>query len=365
MYRRVFLGLALGAIVLGVSTTLRPREPDPDLVRLAVRATMYAMPTATPVVIEVTRIVEVVATPTPLPTSTPAPIETPTPTEIAQAQELEAEPMVQAASLSAEAVHVDAAITEPAADEASSDDASSVDAVADGIAAADYTVADVQPASGCPVTSDRSFALIPITGATIDHPDSLHGDLNLSLRGYYAVGASASLVSINGPAGDDPPQLAGVLPGNASQIIGTYQVGQWDWGCGQDGCRGSGGVPMEVSLLGLATSPGMPVSVPTRGAEIYGGGFVALVVYAEETRLTVVYTREDSVANGYAVHIENFCVDPALLSAYRAANAAGRGNLPAVHNGEVVGVASGNEVLVAIRDRGAFQDPRSQKDWWR
>ena len=357
MYRRVFLGLALGVIVLGVSATLRPREPDPDLVRLAVRATMYAMPTATPIVIEVTRIVEVVATPTPLPTSTPGPIatETPTPTPTEIAQEIESEPLVQSASVSAESVHVDAAITAPVAEDAS-----------EGIAAADDAVVDAQPAGGCPVASDRSYALVPITGATIDHPDSLHGDLNLGLRGYTAVGASASLVQINGPAGDDPPQLAGVLPGNPSpQLTSTYQVGQWDWGCGEHGCRGSGVVAVEVSLLGLATSPGMPVSVPARGAEIYGGGYVALVLYAEETRLTVVYTREDSVANGYAVHLESFCVDPALLSSYRAANAAGRGSLPAVRNGEIVGVASGNEVLVAIRDRGSFHDPRSQKDWWR
>jgi hypothetical protein len=104
--------------------------------------------------------------------------------------------------------------------------------------------------------------------------------------------------------------------------------------------------------------------MPSRGPEIYGGGYVVLVVYAEPTRLTGVYTREDSVANGYAVHFEEICVDPNLLALYQANNATGRGSLPAVRNGDVIGTAMYGEVLVAIRDRGTFKDPRSRKDWW-
>jgi hypothetical protein len=79
----------------------------------------------------------------------------------------------------------------------------------------------------------------------------------------------------------------------------------------------------------------------------------------------VVYTREDSVANGYTVHLEQFCVDPNLLALYQADNGAGRGSLPAVHNGEQVGTTLYNQVLVGVRDRGEFADPRSRKDWWR
>src|SRR5690606_12828042 len=139
----------------------------------------------------------------------------------------------------------------------------------------------------------------------------------------------------------------------------------WNWGCGDLGCRGEEIGSVEVSMVAMQSSPGEAVHVPSRGAEIYGGGYVALVVYADTSRITVVYTREDSVANGYAVHLEDFCVDPNLLALYQANNAAGRGCLPAVHNGERVGTARYDSVLVGVRDRGSFTDPRSRKDWWR
>jgi hypothetical protein len=124
-----------------------------------------------------------------------------------------------------------------------------------------------------------------------------------------------------------------------------------------------GNVP--VSLIAMDSSPGEPVRVPSRNSEIYGGGYVALVLYADGSQLTVAYTREDSVANGYVVHLEEYCVDPNLLALYQSDNNAGRAYLPAVTNGEVVGTALYNRILVGVRDRGMFGDPRSRKDWWR
>ena len=121
---------------------------------------------------------------------------------------------------------------------------------------------------------------------------------------------------------------------------------------------------MEVALLTLDTALGEEIGIPHRGAQIYDGGYKALVLYAEETRLTLGYTREDSVANGYVVHIENVCVDPNLLALYRSSNAAGRGSLPALRNEDKLGVAQLGAILVAVRDRGVFWDPRSKLDWW-
>jgi len=89
-----------------------------------------------------------------------------------------------------------------------------------------------------------------------------------------------------------------------------------------------------------------------------------MVLYAEPTRITLGYTREDSVANGYAVHIENLCVDPNLLALYINSDANGRSSLPALREEEVLGVATLGDLLVAVRDRGAFLDPRSRLDWW-
>ncbi len=224
----------------------------------------------------------------------------------------------------------------------------------------------VQPvaAAGCPATSANQYTLIPVTGPPTDHPDALHGDLNLGLRGYTPTDAAAALISINGPTDSDPPQISSTLLGGGASFTQVYRVRDWDWGCGEHGCQGGELSQVEASLLGIAAAPGQPLSFPARSAQIYGGGYTALVVYAEETRLTVVYTREDSVANGYTAHLEKICVDPNLLALYRSANAAGRGSLPGLRNGDVVGTASGGEIAVAVRDRGWFSDPRSAKDWW-
>ena len=93
-----------------------------------------------------------------------------------------------------------------------------------------------------------------------------------------------------------------------------------------------------------------------------------MVLYAEERRITLGYTRRDSVATGYAVHIEDVCVDPNLLALYQAQTDSdgwhNTGYLPALRNNEALGTALDNEIKVAIRDNGAFMDPRSRKDWW-
>jgi len=67
---------------------------------------------------------------------------------------------------------------------------------------------------------------------------------------------------------------------------------------------------------------------------------------------------------GYTLHVENICVEPSLLALYQAMNAAGRSSLPALRSGQAFGRARG-EIGVAIRDCGAFLDPRSRKDWWK
>jgi hypothetical protein len=178
------------------------------------------------------------------------------------------------------------------------------------------------------------------------------------------VAEAQTLVDINGPTDDQAPQLANVL-GRLPEMARGFRVTDWNWGCGGRGCRGGELGHVELSAVAFGSGAGEAVRVPSRGPERYGGGYVALVVYAEATRLTVVYTREDSVANGYAVHLEEFCVDPNLLAAYQSGHAGGRGSLPAVRNGDVVGASRGSEIIVAMRDRGTFKDPRSRKDWWR
>lgn len=218
----------------------------------------------------------------------------------------------------------------------------------------------------CPLTSERAYELIPVDGPPADHPDELHGDLNLALRGHTPVSATLGLVDINGPTDGDAPQLPGIFgDGRTPAFTSAHRIYGWDWSCGTDGCASPELTPREVSLLGLAVDVDETLSFPSRGAEIYGGGFKVLVLYASEQRITLGYTRHDSVAPGYAVHLESICVDPNLLALYRQANTDGRGHLPALRDGVVLGAARTGEVLVSVRDRGDFMDPRSRKDWWR
>ena len=113
----------------------------------------------------------------------------------------------------------------------------------------------------------------------------------------------------------------------------------------------------------MRTTPGEIIRLPVAGYDV-GGGYGALVLYAEPTRLTLKYTREDDVVAGYTIHLENICVDANLLAKYRSLNAAGRAELPALRPGQPLGRASGHQIDAAIRDSGSFLDPRSRKDWW-
>jgi hypothetical protein len=67
--------------------------------------------------------------------------------------------------------------------------------------------------------------------------------------------------------------------------------------------------------------------------------------------------------------LNNICVDPQLLNLYRTqVNPDGyrrTRNLPALRNGQPIGTAWIDSMQIAVRDRGQFMDPRSQKEWWR
>ncbi|MEZ4862951.1 MAG: CAP domain-containing protein [Caldilineaceae bacterium] len=221
------------------------------------------------------------------------------------------------------------------------------------------------PAQPCSVTSQQDYDLIPMEAVDLSHPASLHGDLNLAQRSYRPVGGLRALININGPTDADAPQLRNIL-GNpaATRITSLYQVYDWDWTCEVHGCQGAPLQQPEVSLIGIRTQPGALLYPPTRRATIYGAAYLTAVLYAEPTRITLAYTRDGFVAHGYTVHMEQLCVDPTLVALYQQAENAGRWQLPAIRREQPVGTAYGAEVLVAIRDRGAFLDPRSRKDWW-
>jgi hypothetical protein len=136
--------------------------------------------------------------------------------------------------------------------------------------------------AGCPQTSAATFEVIPIEGPVTDHPDVGHGDLNIALRGYQPVAAPLDLVFYEGQTDPDPPQLTGLFQPNRPVLLQQgYQVNHWLWDAGQcggqaNGCAGSAIGEWDITLVGLAATPGETINIPQRSTQIYGGGYKAL-----------------------------------------------------------------------------------------
>lgn len=216
-----------------------------------------------------------------------------------------------------------------------------------------------------PTQTPQVYNAISVEPPPSDRPATIHGDLNLALRSYITTTGHLGLVNYGGDTDPLAPQIDGMFaPPRLPAFYSVHQVYEWDWNCGADGCRGEPITDYPVTLIEMETAPNEPISIPRRTPNIYTGDFKALVLYAEERRLTITYTRRDTAAIGYMIHLEDFAVNPGLLALYQATNAAGRGQLPALRNGEIVGVADRGSVKIATRDTGQFLDPRACKDWW-
>ena len=213
----------------------------------------------------------------------------------------------------------------------------------------------------CQPIPDESYGDFPVNGDPTDPPAEEHPDLNLAMRGYELTDADKGLVDYSGGSDPNAPQLPGLFADNRTATFSNvYQLYGWDWNCN---CQGSLITDWDVTLAGLAVTPGETIHVPHSGYTI-GGGYEVLVLYATPDRITLKYTPDDHVIGGYTLHVENICVEPRLLALYQSWNDAGRSRLPALRAGQAFGRARGDEIGVVIRDRGAFMDPRSRKDWW-
>jgi LysM repeat protein len=214
----------------------------------------------------------------------------------------------------------------------------------------------------CAAIPGQSYGTLPIVGPPADRPADKHGDLNLALRGYSPTGGQLGLIDLGGPTDNRAPQLAGLFANKRTPgFSGVYRVNNWDWG---RNARGGPVTDFEVTLLGMEVEAGETIHVPSAGYDI-GQGYQVLVLYADQERITLKYTGEDTVATGYAIHVDGVCTEPSLLTLYRQMNGAGRRQLPALRPGQPFGRARSTEIQVAIRDTGRFMDPRVRKDWWR
>lgn len=229
-----------------------------------------------------------------------------------------------------------------------------------------YALPIVRAPFVCEPIPGVQYQAIPIASAPTNPPASQHPDLNLALRGYRLTpGDPYKGFIIYGGETDNAPRLSDLFADHRAPVFSDlYQVYQWD------GHYPGSFWPLtdpEVTLAGLASTLGEVLHTPGMFAahEIYGGGYQAMVLYATEDRLTLKYTREDNVVQGYTLHLEGICVEPSLLALYRQNDASGRGHLPGLRERQPVGRARGAEVKLAIRDVGSLMDPRSYKDWWR
>lgn len=205
-------------------------------------------------------------------------------------------------------------------------------------------------------TSTNRYALIPIDGERESRPPEEHGDLNLKLRDPQPADFEATLIDIPG-SGIDPsaPSLSAIFE---PDFVRTYAVHDWDWGCN---CKGKLLDDGSAVVVGIKTTPGEPIFIPKTGRDIYEGKYYAVVLYASEDSLTFVYARAGNVVNGYTVHYEGLQTDPNLLALFQESQGS---QLPGLTLDTPVGVAAGDEIIVAMRDNGKFLDARSRQDWW-
>lgn len=229
------------------------------------------------------------------------------------------------------------------------------------IASTDAAPANDAMREPCQPLANQNFPLLSSDGAASDRPAAEHGDLNLKLRSWSPVQAEPALVDINGATDALAPKLNTIFADERiPTITATYAVNHWDWAQNQR----AGQIDEPVTtLVGFATSENEAIALARSGYDI-GDGMQGRVLYMDEDSITFGYTRSDSVASGYALHVAGICPDPELLRLYQENNASGRALLPAVAGAQAFGRARGTEVMVSIRDTGAFMDPRSRKDWW-
>ncbi len=232
----------------------------------------------------------------------------------------------------------------------------------------------------CPTSTPNSYASGIAFQFDTDNPvrpAEGHADKNIELRGY-SLNTNPNLqrelvdYGFGGPV--QPPQLATLFsPNQVPSLSEFYRVHHWNWA--PSPTPGTPSDPItnpKVTAVSFALPAGTPLHTPTSGYDI-GAGMEVIVLFADEDTVTLHYTREDTAAVGYTVHLDNICTDPNLLSLYNSLdNPSGPRydypsasyDLPTLPAGQVFGTTSLNDMVVAISDTGAFQDPRSCNSWW-
>jgi hypothetical protein len=232
-------------------------------------------------------------------------------------------------------------------------------------------------AGACDYTSNAQFDLIGVQDGFYkdNRLTDENADLRLSILGYASTPASSGallgLVDYGGATDPNAPRLHGLFtPNRIPKFVQNHQRYDWNWNESAPPPYGSrGGVNGEwpASVVDMAVTQGEGIFTPERSTPNSTLGTQALVLYADERQITLVFGDRDRVDSGYVIYLANFCVDPNLVALYRAQLLNGKratGRLPALRNDQQIGQADGSFITVAVRDQGPFLDPRSRKDWW-
>jgi hypothetical protein len=237
----------------------------------------------------------------------------------------------------------------------------------------------------CPTSSDNVYVGGTVTQEEMDNPVRPaydHADKNIALRSYTLntdSGLKRELVDYGAGDATQPPQFATMFsPTRVPDFSGFYQVHNWNWASSPaPGTRGDPILSPPVTALGLSGSTGEALRAPSSGYDI-GGGFEAIVLFADEDTVALAFTRFDTAARGYAVHIDNICTDPNLLALYNSlddpqgpryvyvdpGNRPYAYDLPTLAADQPIGTVGAGDPVVAIVDSGTIQDPRSCNEWW-
>lgn len=236
------------------------------------------------------------------------------------------------------------------------------------------------PEFRCATSSNNQYSSGTVAQYDTDNPVRPaynHADKNIELRGYVAntdPNLKRELVDYGSGDPTQPPQFATLFsPPQVPPFAAFYRVHQWDWATSPE--PGTRREPIDVpptTAVSFILPPGKTLHTPVSGYDI-GGGQEVIVLFADADTVTLHYTREDSAATGYTLHLDQICTDPNLLNLYNALDAATgpRYQYPNVHYqlptlaaGQTFGTTSTLHMVVAIADTGAFQDPRSCDEWW-
>lgn len=126
--------------------------------------------------------------------------------------------------------------------------------------------------------------------------------------------------------------------------------------------------PSDGTVIKIKTTPGQVIRAPDSGRQISGSGdrYTGMVTYASADGVRFANSRNDKPTGneGYNLYIWNINTNQAVISNYRRGHDEfKRKCFPQFRPGDVLGIAKGDFIYMALRDNGDFVTIRDTS-WW-